>query len=187
MNEKRLIQWLGMVCLLAGLTRIGMTPSSLIWGTDSTPELVCGFVASLLMSVGTIAAYMVQAREAGALGLIATLAVTTGNCVTACMLWASLVTAGPAAMPDGAAFTVVRLVMMVGLTGGTLLFTIVTFRAGVFPRWIVVLLALMLLSMALPVQDNKYFAFFWGLAYVGLGYAIYAGKWKRKTEPHGFQ
>ncbi|PYI57262.1 hypothetical protein DLM86_02125 [Paenibacillus flagellatus] len=65
---------------------------------------------------------------------------------------------------------------MVGLMGGTLVFAVLTFRANVFPRWVAGLLVLMILGAFLPVEDNKYFAFFWGLAYVGMGYCIWAGK-----------
>lgn len=176
MNEERVIQWLGMICLLAGLSRMGMTPSSLIWGTDSLPELTFGFVASILMSVGTIAIFMVQAREAGIGGFITVLGMIVGNIATSCILWSLIQSVGPGMNPDSMALIILHMIMLIGLTGGTLAFTWLSYRANVFPRWVIALLVMMLLSMVLPVEDNKYMAFFWGLAYVGMGYTIWAGK-----------
>lgn len=176
MNEARVIQWLGMICLLAGISRIGMTPSSFIWGTDSLPELTFGFVASILMSVGTIAIFMVQSRETGAVGFVSVLAIIIGNLATACMLWSIIQSDGPAMKPDSLAPIILHMLVLIGLTIGTLAFTFLSYRANVFPRWVIALLVMMLLSMALPVEDNKYIAFFWGLAYVGMGYTIWAGR-----------
>ncbi|CAG7627089.1 hypothetical protein PAESOLCIP111_02880 [Paenibacillus solanacearum] len=176
MNEARAIQWLGLICLLAGLCRMGMTPSSMIWGTDSLPELVFGFVASILMSIGTIAVFMVQSRETGIVGFITILALIIGNIATACMLWTMLQSADPALHPGGVAPAFMRMLVLIGLTGGTPVFTFLSYRANVFPRWVIALLVMMLLSMALPVEDNKYIAFFWGLAYVGMGYTIWGGR-----------
>lgn len=176
MIEARVIRWLGMICLLAGISRMGMTPSSLIWGTDSSPELTVGFIASILMSVGTIATFIVQSRETGVGGFITVLAIIIGNIVTTCVLWSMIESADPSMNPDGVAFTILHMLLFIGLTGGTLVFTFQSYRANVFPRWIIALLVMMLLSMALPTEDNKYFAFFWGLAYAGMGYTIWTGK-----------
>ncbi|RKN66039.1 hypothetical protein [Paenibacillus ginsengarvi] len=180
MNETRVTQWLGMICLLAGISRMGMTPSAFIWGTDSTPELIFGIVASVLMSVGTIAIFMVQSRETGVLGLISVLAISVGNIATACMLWSLLQAANQPISQDGLALTVLHLLILIGLTGGTLAFTVLAYRAKVFPRWVIVLLVMMPLSMFLPVEDNKYIAFFWGLSYVGMGYTIWSGTLRAK-------
>ncbi|WNQ14092.1 hypothetical protein MJA45_14055 [Paenibacillus aurantius] len=176
MKETRVIQWLGMICLLAGLSRMGMTPSSMIWGTDSIQELTFGITASILMSVGTIAIYMVQAKETGIPGFVTVLAIILGNIATTCMLWSLIQSAAPPAESEGIAVKILGLLMMVGLTGGTLAFTFLSYRANIFPRWVIVLLVMMLLSMVLPVEDNKYMAFFWGLTYVGMGYAIWRGR-----------
>ncbi|TVY11269.1 hypothetical protein [Paenibacillus cremeus] len=176
MIKARAIPWLGMICLLAGLSRMGMTPSSLIWGTDSLPELTCGIVASILMTVGTLAVYLVQSREIGTIGFISVLGIMIGNIAITFMLWSAILSIDPASPPDGAVFTLLHLLALIGLTGGTLLFTILSYRANVFPRWVIVLLVMMHFSMVLPVGDNKYFAFFWGLAYVGMGYTVWAGR-----------
>ncbi|HZG84303.1 hypothetical protein [Paenibacillus sp.] len=176
MNEKQLIKWLGMICILAGIARMGMTPTSIIWGTDSPQELTFGFIACVLMAVGTIVTYMVQSRETGVAGFITTLLIIVANIITGAMVW-SLFAAGPGApMPEGPLVNISRLIMMAGLMGGSLVFAILTFRAKVFPRWVPALLILMLVNIFLPVADNKFFAAFWGLAYVGMGYCVWAGK-----------
>ncbi|MFD0672851.1 hypothetical protein [Cohnella sp. GCM10027633] len=176
MNESRVIQWLGMICLLAGVARIGMTPTSFAWGTDSMPELVFGYAACILMSVGSIAIYYVQARETGVLGFVSALGIIVGNIVTTALLFMSFVMEPNAPEPDSVVVAISGIGSMIGLTGGTLLFTIVTFRAKVFPRWVVYLLVLMLLAMFIPIADNKLFALFWGLTYVGMGYCIWTGR-----------
>jgi hypothetical protein len=173
LTTERVLKWLGMVCLLAGITRMGMTPTSIIWGTDSVPELTFGFIACVLMSVSTIVTYLVQSKETGVLGFIASMAMIVGNIVTTCMLWTVFVL-GEAPEVENILLTISSIISMVGLMLGTLLFLILTFRAKVFPWWVSGLLLLMLLSIALPFEE--WFAFFWGLAYVGLGYTIWAGK-----------
>ncbi|MDQ6419354.1 hypothetical protein RB620_07910 [Paenibacillus sp. LHD-117] len=176
MNEAKVLQWLGMICLLAGIARIGMTPTSFIWGTDSVPELVFGYVACILMSVGSIALYLVQSRETGVLGFISVLGIIIGNVVTTALLFMSFVVDTSQPEPDSLVVAISGMGSMVGLTVGTVLFAIMTYRAKVFPRWIVALHVLMLLGMFLPVADNKLFALFWGLTYVGMGYCIWTGK-----------
>ncbi|TNJ57654.1 hypothetical protein FE784_38475 [Paenibacillus hemerocallicola] len=176
MSGNQLVKALGMICLLAGIARIGMTPSSIIWGTDSVQELTFGFIACVLMSVGTIVTYMVQSRETGWTGFATTLAIIIGNIVTTAMLWSGFASGDPHSIPEGVLVTVSRMITMIGLMGGTVVFAILTFRAKVFPRWVAGLLLLMIVGLFLPLEDNKWFAFFWGLAYVGMGYCIWAEK-----------
>lgn len=176
MNVNRVIQWLGMICLIAGVARMGMTPTSMIWGTDSVQELIFGFSACILMSVGSIALHIVQSREAGVLSFIGTLGIIVGNVMTTALVFTAFFP-GIQEMAEGSAVAAITgMISMIGLTGGTVLYAIVTFRANVFPRWVAVLHVVMLLSAFLPVEDNKYFAFFWGLSYVGAGLCIWIGK-----------
>ncbi|AJY76865.1 hypothetical protein [Paenibacillus beijingensis] len=182
MNETRVVQWLGMICLLAGIARIGMTPSAYIWGTDSMPELIFGYIACILMSVCSIAFYLVQSRETGVLGFISVLGISIGNVITTALLFTSFVMDTTAPKPDSIIVAISGMGTMIGLTGGTLLLGIMTFRANVFPRWVVGLLVLMLLSAFLPVADNKLFALFWGLSYVGMGFCIWTGKLNSRSE-----
>ncbi|RAP74768.1 hypothetical protein [Paenibacillus montanisoli] len=180
MNEKQIIKWLGMICILAGVARIGMTPTSIIWGTDSPQELTFGLIACILMSVGTIVTYLVQSRETGVTGFITTLGIIIGNIVTTAMVWSQFAAGAGAPMPEGTLVNISRAIMMIGMMAGSLVFAFITFRAKVFPRWVPALLVLMILNIFLPIEDNKYFAAFWGLAYVGMGYCVWAGKLNRK-------
>jgi hypothetical protein len=177
MNWEQTVRWLGMICLTAGVARMGMTPSAILWGTDSWQELTFGFIACILMSVGTVAAYLVQSRETGVFGFITTLLIIIGNIVITCMLW-SVFVFGNLTEPAGALVIVSRILSIGGLTLGTLIFAFLTFRARVFPRWVAGLQLCTLLSMLLPFDE--WFAFFWGLSYVGMGYTIWAGKLNRQ-------
>lgn len=178
MNQTRVVQLLGLFCLIAGIVRFGMTPTSIIWGTDSWQELTCGYTASILMAVSSIALYLSQSREAGVLGFISTLGIIVGNIFTAALLFMTFVSDSSSPEPEGIVAAITGMGTMVGLTGGTLLFAIATFRAKVFPRWVAGLSLLMLLVGFLPIPDNKYFAAAWGIAYVVMGYYIWTGKLK---------
>lgn len=176
MQVNRVVQWLGMICLVAGIARIGMTPTSLIWGTDSVPELTFGFIACILMSVGSIALFVVQSKETGTLGFISTLGIIVGNIMTTALVFTSFFPGIQEIAEDSLVASITGMSSMIGLTGGTILYAILTFRAKVFPRWVPILHVVMLLSAFLPIEDNKYFAFFWGLSYVGAGLCIWTGK-----------
>ncbi|MBW7475551.1 hypothetical protein K0T92_12390 [Paenibacillus oenotherae] len=183
MNELRVLRWLGMICLLAGIARIGMTPTAIIWGTDSVPELSFGYAACILMAVGSIAGYLVQSKETGLLGFISVLGITIGNILTTALLFSVFILGASAPEPDGLIMAITGVGSMIGLSGGTLLFAVLTFRAKVLPRWVAGLHVLMLLSAFLPVEDNVYFAFFWGLAYVGMGICIWTGRLTPRSQP----
>lgn len=178
MIGERMIRGLGLGCILAGIVRIGMTPSSLMWGFNSTPELMFGLVACILMAYVSIVLYTVQSKETGVIGLITVLSIMIGNMLTMPILWAYLHN-GNFGDETSLVYTVTQLVGSVGVLGGALVLPILTWRAKVFPRWVVGLMVLMLLSMALPWSE--WFAFFWGLSYVGAGYCIWAGKLNRQS------
>ena len=176
MNDLRVLKWLGMLCLLAGIARIGMTPTAMIWGTDSWQELSFGYAACILMSVATIAGFLAQKKETGMLGFISAVAMTIGNIVTTALVFTVFVMDPVDPMPEGPVVFISRMISMVGLILGTILFIVVTFRAKVFPRLVPVLFIAMLASQFLPVEYNVYFAAFWGLAYVAMGYCIVTGR-----------
>lgn len=176
MNDLRVLRWLGMLCLLAGIARIGMTPTAMIWGTDSVQELSFGYAACILMSVASIAGFFAQQKETGVLGFISVMAISIGNICTTAMLFAAFLFGPTSPEPDVAIMGITGMGSMVGLFGGTILFIIVTFRAKVFPRFVPILFIVMLVSQFLPVEDNVYFAAFWGLAYVGMGYCMWTGR-----------
>ncbi|NRF90185.1 hypothetical protein HQN89_03935 [Paenibacillus frigoriresistens] len=173
MTLERVVKWLGFLCVLAGIIRMGMTPSSLVWGDDSTPEVICGFAACILMAVSSIALYMAQSRETGVLGFITALLISIGNLLVASNFY-GLFAYGFYAK-EGAFASIMGGVSGMGMLLGTIILAILTFRAKVFPRWTVILMVIMLVSFGLPWLD-KWFAFFWGLSYVGMGFLICTGR-----------
>ncbi|MEK3885495.1 hypothetical protein [Paenibacillus sp. PL2-23] len=176
MNVYKGLKGLGIICLLAGIARMGMTPTALVWGTDSPQELTFGYIACILMAVGTIAGYLAQPKEIGMLGFISVLGMSISNVLTTALVFMVFVTGSAGPMPEGPLVGLTQLGSMVGLLLGTLLFAIVTFRAKVFPRWVPILFVANILSIFLPLEDNVYVAAFWGLAYVGLGFCIVTGR-----------
>jgi hypothetical protein len=176
MKDYKVLKWLGIICLLAGIARIGMTPTALVWGTDSAQELTFGYIACILMAVGTIAGFLAQSKETGVLGFISVVGMIIGNVLTTALVFIVFVKDPSAPLPEGPVVAITRIVSMLGMLVGTLLFAILTFRAQVFPRWVAVLFVINIVSLFLPVADNVYFAFFWGLAYVGMGFCIVTGR-----------
>ena len=173
MSWERIVRWLGLGCIVAGVARMGMTPTSMIWGFNSGAELACGLTACILMSFVTFALYLVQARETGILGAITAAAIALGNLLTVSVLWGYLVY-GEFGDECNLLSSVTGLVSSVGVLGGALALAILTWRAKVFPRAAVFGLLGMLASLALPW--TQWFAFFWGLSYVIMGYCIWTGK-----------
>ncbi|MBP1994698.1 hypothetical protein [Paenibacillus eucommiae] len=176
MKDYKVLKGLGMICLLAGIVRMGMTPAALVWGTDSPQELTFGFIACILMAVGTIAGFLAQSKETSMLGFLSTLGMAIGNVLTAALVFIVFVKDPAAPLPEGPVVGITRIVSMLGLLVGTPVFAIMTLRAKVFPRWVAVLFIINIVSMFLPVADNVYFAFFWGLAYASLGFCIVTGR-----------
>lgn len=169
-----MLKGFGALIVLAGAVRIGMTPTSLVWGTDSTQELSFGFAACILMAVASLGLYLFQ-PESGKSGFISTLLLVMFNAVTACMVWTLLASGqtGEALMTQdpGLIVIITKVLIMLGMFIGTPLFTWATFKAKVFPRWTVWLLILSMIGPMLPGLE-KWGALFWGLAYVGLGYVM---------------
>lgn len=182
MNGEQVVRWLGMGCIVAGVLRMGMTPANLIWGVDSPQELAFGLSACILMAVFSIAFFLVQSKETGVLGFITTLAIMIGNLLTSCVIWGFLIYGN---YGDETAFlnAATGIVMSVGVLGGAVLLPILSWRAKVFPRWVVVTMVTMLLALALPWTG--FFAFFWGLPYVAMGYCIWTGRLGRRDVQAG--
>ena len=173
MDWIRVTKWLGFGCIVAGLARMGMTPTSIIWGYDSVQELSFGLTACILMGITSIAMYMVQSKQTGILGLISVIGVMVGNIITACILW-GFMQYGHYGDEKSVLKLITTILSTGGVLGGWVLFIVLSWRAKVFPRWVVVSMGLMFLSMAIPWTGI--FAFFWGLPYVIMGYYIFSGK-----------
>ncbi|MFD1738017.1 hypothetical protein ACFSCX_15885 [Bacillus salitolerans] len=181
MTLDKIGKWFGVLIILAGFTRMGMTPTSLIWGTDSTQELIFGFAACILMAASSIGLFLVQ-RESGALGFVSTIAIIVFNAITGCMVWmllASGMTGEEALRANANSFILVsKIIVMAGMFLGMPGFAYATFRAKVFPRWIIYLLLLSFIVPMLPLME-KWGAFFWGLSYVGMGYVMLTEKYAK--------
>ncbi|MFD1738641.1 hypothetical protein ACFSCX_19150 [Bacillus salitolerans] len=176
MNINQVIKAFAFISILAGVVRLSMTPTGLIWGTDSTPELLCGYIASILMAFSSIAFYLPQAKQTGVLGLISIFLLTLGNILISGDIYGIL---GYGDYAEDNVFTMITgMTIGIGMAIGTLLLAYVTIRAKVFPIWIPILHILTVLTLSIPFLSD-WFAFVWGLAYVAMGYTVYSGNFKK--------
>lgn len=173
MKLDKVVKVLGFIAFLAGIARMGMTPTGLIWGVDSTPELICAFAASILMGLSSMALFMSQSQKTGVFGLIAVLLLSAGNLMLAATFYGKF--AYGDYPTDGLFVNMANSLSYGGLLLGTIILMVVTFRAKVFPRWYGVVFLCMLISLGLPFLGD-FFAFFWGLTYVVMGYSIFTRK-----------
>ncbi|MGG1675685.1 hypothetical protein ACIFOT_08020 [Neobacillus sp. NRS-1170] len=178
MTLEKVVKWLGLICILAGIARMGMTPSGLIFGGDSKQEITFALIASILMGVSSINLFLAQSKQTGVLGFIAAIFLSVGNIILASGFY-GFFAYGHLPKP-GTFVNIAESLTYPGLLLGTLILMIVTFRAKVFPRWYIMIFALMLLSLGIPFLGD-WFAFFWGLTYVAMGYTILTGKYKNIT------
>jgi hypothetical protein len=179
MTLKTMGKWFGVLILVSGILRMGMTPTGIIWGTDSPQELYFGFSACILMAVSSMGLFLVQ-RESGVLGFISCSLLVLFNAITACFVWLLLATEMTGetvqSIADNEFVIISRILMMIGMFIGTPLFTYATFRAKVFPRWVFYLLLLSIFGPMIPGLE-LWGAFFWGLSYVGMGYVMVTEKY----------
>jgi len=174
---QKILKWLGVVVILAGIARMGMTPAALIWGSDSHQELLCGYIAAILMAFSSIALYLPQMKETRTLGFAAAFITAAGNIIISGQqygIWAY------GKYADESLFVnVTGMLVGIGMMLGTVLLAFVTFRAKVFPLWNVLLFVVMLVSFGIPGLES-WFALFWGLAYGAMGYTIVSGNYRNK-------
>lgn len=181
MTLEKSVKWLGLITILAGIAKMGMTPSGLFFGGDSKQEITFALIASILMGISSINLFLSQSRQTGIFGLIAVILLSAGNIILASGFYGYFAYGN---LPKPGTFVnIAESLTYPGLLLGTLILMIVTYRAKVFPRWYIVIFALMLLSLGIPFLGD-WFAFFWGLTYVLTGYTIITGKYavKNSTE-----
>lgn len=165
MNLEKMCKWFAVIAIIAGLIRMVMTPMALVYGTNSVPEMIPGFIACVLMTIGAIGLYLAQAEKIGKLGLVAFLLLTLGNILVT--LGAFMTLAGVEPDPR---FIAVNILMMGGLTLGSILFAVLSYRANILPRSGAVFMILFVLMMFSPA--GVYLPLAWGLAYIMMGYGI---------------
>lgn len=162
MEIKQAIKSLAVVALLGGIARICMAPSAYIWGSNSMAELICGFVACMLMGIGIIGVYLYQLPRVGMLGLISVLIISMNSTLTAAFVWNNMLGLLPedhdyisALMPFNSILTLV----------GQILFSITAIRGRVYPIWSLILFIVYPGIYFIPaVSDLGSVA--WGLCYV---------------------
>ncbi len=175
MTDEKSIKWLGLICILAGIARMGMTPAGLIYGGDSKQEITFALIASILMGISSMNLYLSQSQQTGVFGFVATLLLSIGNIILAGGFYGYF---AYGSLPKPGTFVnIIESLTYPGLLLGTIILMIVTFRAKRFPRWYIVFFILMLLSLGIPFLGN-WFAFFWGLTYAAMGYTIFTEKYK---------
>jgi len=172
MTIERITKGLALVAILGGIARIGMTPSALIWGVDSEPELLFGLSACLLMGVGIFGIYLHQAHRIGVTGFVSALLISLSSTLTAGLVWSSML----GVMAEDSAYvgtmqSINSLLALAGMLG----FCYATVRARIYPVWTVVFFLLFpVMSFLPPVSSWATVA--WGLSYIGFGYYALANK-----------
>lgn len=165
MNVGKISKWLAVIAIIAGVVRMIMTPMALIYGMDSIQEMIPGFTACLLMTIGAIGLYLAQAERLGTIGFISFILLTIGNILVT--LGAFMTLAGIPPQPD---LMVVNILMMACLVIGSISFAILTIRAKVLPRSGAMFMILFVLMMFSPA--GSFLALAWGLSYIILGFGI---------------
>lgn len=172
MTIERAVRWFAFVAMVGGIVRLGMTPSSYIWGGDSNQELICAFIANILMVFGTFGLYLAQVKESGKFGFISFAIMELGLILVTCTVWSSMLHVSPWDWGIVKAFEISSGML------GILLFPIANLKARVLPKWPNFTLIVMLFIGAIPMFE-KIVALLWGAAYIGMGYAVWSSKLKR--------
>jgi hypothetical protein len=212
MTTMELVRWSGLAAIIAGVIFAGIQPihppdvlasvTTPAWAVIISLKLVMCF----LFLLGITGIYARQVAEAGWMGLAgfvlawAGWALQSGFVFTELFVLPPLATAAPefvesflalgnneitAEMNIGAAAPAYAAVGVLYLLGG-LVFGIATVRAGVLPRWPAALLAvtalLTPLAALLPHWLQRYAAIPMGIAFVGLGYALWTERSAQRLE-----
>lgn len=172
MEMNQVIKSLSIIALLGGVARICMAPSAYIWGGNSMAELVCGFVACVLMGIGIIGIYLYQVPRSNMLGLIATLFLSVSGVLTAALVWNNML----GVLPEDHNYISTLLPINSALTMiGQIMFSVTAIRARVYPIWLLVLFIVYPGIYFIPgISDLGSVA--WGLCYILFAYYILQGR-----------
>jgi hypothetical protein len=168
MAIEKFIRTMGFIAFIGGIIRIGMTPSSLIWGGDSNPELLCAFIANILYSIGTFGIFLAQIEKMGKFGYFAFLVVTLSHILVTCTVWSTMLGTSPWE------WGVIKTLEMGSGLLGMVLFPIAILKAKVFPAWPAIILLAVLPIGFLPFMAS-WIATLWGVGYVALGFMTWKG------------
>ncbi len=175
MEMKQVIKSLGLIALMGGIARICMTPSAYIWGSNSMPELISGFVACVLMGIGIIGVYLYQAPRNGVVGLIATLILSISSTLTAALVWNNMLGLLPA--DHGYIAALLPINSMLALIG-QLVFGITSIRARVYPVWALIMFIIFPVVYFIPVIGDLG-STLWGLCYIVFAYYMLQDRVRR--------
>jgi hypothetical protein len=210
-KASNLIRWSGLAAIVGGIIFAGIQP---IHPPDVLASVSTGawmliitlkWVMSLFLLIGISGIYARQLEQAGWLGLASYLMLLLAWWLQAAYIFTELfilpvmataapgfvtsvlgiVNGSPGGMNIGALPAVYGLLGILYMLGGVL-FGIATFRAGIFPRWAAVLLAvgaaMTPLAALLPHALQRYAAVPVGLAIAWLGYALLTERRQKSTE-----
>jgi len=188
MTLSNTIRWLGMLAVIGGICRLLMTPLELMWGTDNTTALIIGGITgSVFIIIGTAGIYLFQAEKAGVLGFIGFLMTILGNILVCTMVMIALFVNTALQDPQileqdlPGPIVPIRIIMMITMNLGYILFGIATIRAKMLPRWGGALMILLVLMTFIPYTDYL-FAVVWGLFYIVLGWAVWSRSKNSETK-----
>jgi hypothetical protein len=168
MEVKQVIRSLGIIALIGGIARICMTPSAYIWGSNSMPELISGFVACILMGIGIIGVYLYQAPRIGILGWFATLFLSISSALTAALVWNNML----GVLPEDHSYISTLLPINSALALiGQLVFSITSIRARVYPVWALIVFIVFPVVYFIPVIGDLG-STLWGLCYIVFAYSM---------------
>jgi len=176
MEIKHIEKVLAIVALLGGIARICMAPSAYIWGSNSMAELVCGFIACMLMGVGIIGVYLYQAPKSGLFGLLSVIIISFTSTLTAALVWNNMLGIAPedhyyisTLLPINSLLTLLAQIV----------FGISALQSRTYPRWAIVLFMVYPAIYFIPkVSDLGSVA--WGVCYVAFAWYMLQG-WSRKV------
>jgi hypothetical protein len=195
MSSSNLIRWSGLAALVGGALFIILDIlESLLFGSQSYAQaaatgpwiVVQGLYlfSAVLLAFGLLGLYVIQAKQASTLGLVAFVVAFIGLVMTAGAVWSEAFFGGwlageaPQLLesdPTGAlAIGLILTFLLFGL--GWLLFGLASLRAGVIPRGSAVLLAIgavlypVLGALSIPLAGLVF-----GAAVVWMGYWLWSG------------
>jgi len=170
MEVKQVIRGLGIIALLGGIARICMAPSAYIWGSNSMPELISGFVACVLMGIGIIGVYLYQTPKSGMLGFISVLMLSVSSSLTVALVWNNML-----GLEEHDYIAAVQPINSILTLVGQIVFGISAIRARVYPIWSLILFIVYPGIYFIPaVEDLGSVA--WGLCYVVFAIYILLGR-----------
>ncbi|OUS77087.1 hypothetical protein B1748_07990 [Paenibacillus sp. MY03] len=166
MELKQVIKVLAIVAILGGIARIGMAPSSYIWGLDSMPELVFGFIACIFMGIGIIGVYLHSLPRTGIVALLSVLLIAIGSMLTVALVWSNMLGIqtedDPIIAPVLSANSIMTLL-------GQIVLGVILIRARIYPLWVMVLFMIYPAIYFIPAISNMG-SVAWGLCYIVFGW-----------------